>query len=745
MASPRWSPLAEQAGTPRGSINRRLSAEGAALPTGPLVAGVLHKWGVLSYMKVEGPTKISIIAELQRRPELMLIGDEVRRLLKKERAGGGPGGSGHTPVGSPARRKLFGELSLQVSTLRPSNADEKKFYVDSGTRTLHLRAECKEDRMAWLEALSVSKDLAGNPLAMLPPAEDLPVSTERLRERMAEAGCDEALIADCEGIVHDLVAEMQAELRDHKQKRHRLVERVNELEADKVELETRMIDDADASRLAAGAIRQDSGHNNSSGLLTREMGVLRIARYPHAQHVCRQQHRQVQDQHTAHCHRPTWVGPPATPGKAAAALEGLHIPTPEEIAALDMEKVGFTYPYVKRREKLPDAMFKEKSVSLWSIIKDNVGKDLSKVCLPVYFNEPISTLQRCFEELEYSWLLDRAAEYGRRGNPLMRAIHVAAFAISSYACTEGRSNKPFNPLLGETYEADWPDKGLRFFSEKVSHHPTIVACACQGVEWKFWGDCNLKSKFWGRSIQLDPVGVLTLEFIDGERFEWSKVTTSIYNIILGKLYSDHYGTMRINGNRGFSARLKFKEQSLMDRNPRQVQGHVVNARGENVAAILGKWDHSVYYVMGDLGKKAKATDVENMEDAVLVWQRSPPSKHPLRYGLTSFAITLNEILPGLREKLPPTDSRLRPDQRLLENGQFDEANSEKLRLEQRQRVARKAQEAGWEPRWFKKQGPHGTFTYQGGYWEAREHGDWSGCADIFSTSDPLNEEGKSVN
>ena len=37
------------------------------------------------------------------------------------------------------------------------------------------------------------------------------------------------------------------------------------------------------------------------------------------------------------------------------------------------------------------------------------------------------------------------------------------------------------------------------------------------------------------------------------------------------------------------------------------------------------------------------------------------------------------------EKLPPTDSRLRPDQRCLENGEYDMANSEKLRLEQRQR------------------------------------------------------------
>lgn len=56
-----------------------------------------------------------------------------------------------------------------------------------------------------------------------------------------------------------------------------------------------------------------------------------------------------------------------------------------------------------------------------------------------------------------------------QGNELMRILNVAAFAVSSYASTEGRQCKPFNPLLGETYEADYPDKGLRFFSEKVRH------------------------------------------------------------------------------------------------------------------------------------------------------------------------------------------------------------------------------------------------------------------------------------
>lgn len=72
------------------------------------------------------------------------------------------------------------------------------------------------------------------------------------------------------------------------------------------------------------------------------------------------------------------------------------------------------YPHVKRRDSLPEPKEKEKPVGLWSIIKDNIGKDLSGVCLPVYFNEPLSSLQKCFEDLEYSCLVDRALEWGKQ-------------------------------------------------------------------------------------------------------------------------------------------------------------------------------------------------------------------------------------------------------------------------------------------------------------------------------------------
>ncbi len=43
-----------------------------------------------------------------------------------------------------------------------------------------------------------------------------------------------------------------------------------------------------------------------------------------------------------------------------------------------------------------------------------------------------------------------------------------------------------------------------------------------------------------------------------------------------------------------------------------------------------------------------------------------------RYNMTKFAIYLNEVTPGLKGKLAPTDSRLRPDQHALEQGVYDQ-------------------------------------------------------------------------
>ena len=62
------------------------------------------------------------------------------------------------------------------------------------------------------------------------------------------------------------------------------------------------------------------------------------------------------------------------------------------------------------------------------------------------------------------------------------------------------------------------------------------------------------------------------------------------------------------------------------------------------------------------------------------------------YGLSHFALQLNYFPSWLDNKIAPTDTRRRPDQRALENGEMIMASSEKDRLETKQRKVRQENE-----------------------------------------------------
>ena len=69
---------------------------------------------------------------------------------------------------------------------------------------------------------------------------------------------------------------------------------------------------------------------------------------------------------------------------------------------------------------------------------------------------------------------------------------------------------------------------------------------------------------------------------------------------------------------------------------------------------------------------------------------------------------------------PPTDSRFRPDQRLVEEGDIATADTEKARLEQKQRAKRAAGEE-CEPLWFgRDESANGEYRFLGDYFERRD-------------------------
>ncbi len=61
---------------------------------------------------------------------------------------------------------------------------------------------------------------------------------------------------------------------------------------------------------------------------------------------------------------------------------------------------------------------------MWSILKDSLGKDLSKISVPVYFNQPLSVLQASAAPTEYMDALEMAV---KELNPIKRLAYIACY------------------------------------------------------------------------------------------------------------------------------------------------------------------------------------------------------------------------------------------------------------------------------------------------------------------------------
>ncbi len=66
------------------------------------------------------------------------------------------------------------------------------------------------------------------------------------------------------------------------------------------------------------------------------------------------------------------------------------------------------------------------------------------------------------------------------------------------------------PVFSSTFR---DDLGFRLISEQVSHHPPISAFHTEGLEkdFVFHGSIYPKLKFWGKSVEAEPKGIITLE------------------------------------------------------------------------------------------------------------------------------------------------------------------------------------------------------------------------------------------
>lgn len=333
--------------------------------------------------------------------------------------------------------------------------------------------------------------------------------------------------------------------------------------------------------------------------------------------------------------------------------------------------------YEKRAEGglsyLPHQMIEEQRTLIWAFVKQ-VGKhmlmggSLTQVSLPIGLSEPKSLLQRIAMEFCYAPVyMHQAAE---AKDPVERMKHVVTFIIAGLHRQCIGQKKPFNPILGETYQASFFD-GTRCFMEQTSHHPP---CSNWDLEapgkWRFWGYGEATANVAGNAVKCGRKGRNVIDFADGARIVYTTPTLCVGGLVYGTRTMEYLGEMEFeDAKNGIHASIKFDaeaQRGWFSSTPGAtdvLKGSISRMNGKTktqVHEISGSWIDSVSF------DGQKAWDIRANPGYELI-----PDANPL-----------------------PSDCSFREDLRALADGDVEEAQKQKERLEQLQRADRKCRAAG---------------------------------------------------
>lgn len=301
------------------------------------------------------------------------------------------------------------------------------------------------------------------------------------------------------------------------------------------------------------------------------------------------------------------------------------------------EEVTTGQQLTETRDTLPFFKDPKVKISIWTIIKDSIGKDLSKMTVPVYFNSPLSLLQQCACPTEHIELLGKAAT---ETNPIKRLAYIGCYLAVQHTNIEKFPSKPFNPLLGETFELVVPGE-YKYIAEQVCHHPPITAYIVKG-------DKGFTRETVYRARNKFSKGALAFsnmfkEYINltnfNERFTIEPCDMSVHNLIIGSPYLDA-------GGRGYIrnvscpteqyVEITFHKRGWSAGQHHRLNGDVYSAPGVVAYRIEGKWSDTIYL-----------TDVKTGEKET-VWKKPPyPENSDYMYGMSQHQLQFNFLSPSL--------------------------------------------------------------------------------------------------
>ncbi len=379
-----------------------------------------------------------------------------------------------------------------------------------------------------------------------------------------------------------------------------------------------------------------------------------------------------------------------------------------------------------------------KSINSKITITKNMISELIKAytsnqkTLPIYFNEPISMLQKECEKFYYSNLLTKASEQKTIEKKLS---YICAFIISEISLNIGRQLKPMIPLIGETFEYIDNNLKYKYISEEVQRRPHVSAYYAESDKWKFYGDNkNISNfKFITGSYEIEFLSKCHCLLYDDElcdfiHFTFNKPKTLFKGIFNNKIYYDFNGNVNIKTNTSeIYAEIKF-ENEKKNTDLGSFNGEIKN--GDNI----------IYKIGGNWKKEIYITDKDNNNKEILfsIPEMNFYNNTTENYILPEYNCNFNNLDDNLKKFLPISDTRFRPDQREYENGNIEKAQEIKVKLENNQIKRQEIYDSNqkeYKPNYFCNKYNEDSldfiYMYNGKYWDDRENKNFNHIVDIF--------------
>ena len=358
--------------------------------------------------------------------------------------------------------------------------------------------------------------------------------------------------------------------------------------------------------------------------------------------------------------------------------------------------------------------------------------------LPIQFNEPLNTLQRECERFIFCDLLNIAAD---EKTPEMKMAYITAFLTAEMSMSIGRVLKPMIPLVGETFEYVDNNLHYRFFGEEVQRLPSHVsAYIAEGDKWKYWADNrNTTSfRFFAGAYAVDFGNKIHVELLNMNKKGDKKFDTFVYNrpstllkgILVNNLHYDYNGSVTMTSPD--YPDIICTVEYVADNNEEGI-----------IRGNISKGDNIIYNIAGNWKKEIYITDSNEENKKILFTVKEEDFfKNSLEgYIIPQYSCNLNYNTDKLKEVLPVSDTRFRPDQKEYESGSTDKSQEIKKVIEEMQKYKQEILDKNkkeYIPIYFEneynEESKDFVFMYKGGYWEDRANKKLK-LKDVFDTTE----------